>query len=756
MRAMAGRLSVRMTIFYAALFVAVTGLSLLGTQLAIERYAERSVHREMLAGAAVFNRIADMHFDQLGQASQVLAADFGFRTAAATADAPTIASALDSLKGRLGLDDALLITIDGTVIGDSRAITAPEREALYAALDEGSTQGIARWGQANHMVVAAPIRAPVLIGWVVFAKDLRPGDLRQLASLSAVDLKPVVTSATSLPAGLRRGNNPTIEIERHGERFLIQAIAIRNFGSHARQTLLLEFNLSEAMAAYWPILWSLLAFGVTGAVFAILGSWVLARRLSDPLIALDAAVRQVGTGERVSLAIRSSDEIGRLSRSFNRMVEDIAAREEKILHMGLHDELTGLPNRALLEERIGYALQRGAADAQFCVLYLDLDNFKSVNETLGHLAGDTLLREAAQRLRLRIPDVFIARLSGDEFVLLLENGQSPDTTADIALRAMEQPFFIEENRIDLGASAGIAVVGPDGADAVTLLKNAELALHRAKQDARGAVRYFKAEMDADAQKRRALEADLREALQRNELELHFQPLFNLKQDRITAFEALMRWRHPTRGYVSPLDFIPIAEDTGLMIPFGEWALQEACRTAAQWPDHVRVAVNISPVQFRSDALAQIVLRSLAASGLAPHRLELEITESLFIDDVETTLGSLNALRQLGVRVALDDFGTGYSSLAYLRSFPFDKVKIDRSFIVDLMKDEGSTAIIKAITALADALGMETTAEGVEHGEEVEILRAQGCTHIQGYYYSRPVPALDAGKLLGVRSDSQAA
>ncbi|MCE7796562.1 EAL domain-containing protein [Sphingobium sufflavum] len=753
---MGRRLSVRMTIFYAALFVAVTGLSLFGTQLAIERYAERSVHREMLAGAAVFNRIADMHFDQLGQASQVLAADFGFRTAAATGDAPTIASALDSLKGRLGLDDAVLVTINGTIIGDGSAISVREQEAIYSALDEGSTHGIAHWGKANHMVVASPIRAPVLIGWVVFAKDLRPGDLRQLASLSAVDLKPVVLPASSLPMGLRQGNNPTVELERHGQRFLVQAIAIRNFGSHARQTLLLEFNLSEAMAAYSPILWSLLAFGVTGVVLAILGSWVLAKRLSDPLIALDAAVRQVGTGERVSLAIRSSDEIGRLARSFNRMVEDIAAREEKILHMGLHDELTGLPNRALLEERIRYVLQRGAADAQFCILYLDLDNFKSVNETLGHLAGDALLCEAAQRLRQHSPDIFIARLSGDEFVLLLEDGQSPDVTADIALRAMAQPFFIGENRIDLGASGGIAVVGPDGADAITLLKNAELALHRAKQESRGTVRYFKAKMDADAQKRRALAADLREALQRNELELHFQPLFNLKQDRITAFEALMRWRHPERGYVSPVEFIPIAEDTGLMIPFGEWALQEACRTAAQWPDHVRVAVNISPVQFRSDALAQIVLRSLAASGLAPHRLELEITESLFIDDVETTLGSLNALRQLGVRVALDDFGTGYSSLAYLRSFPFDKVKIDRSFIVDLMKDKGSTAIIKAITALADALGMETTAEGVEHGEEVEILRAQGCTHIQGYYYSRPVPALDAGKLLEVRSDSQAA
>ena len=254
-------------------------------------------------------------------------------------------------------------------------------------------------------------------------------------------------------------------------------------------------------------------------------------------------------------------------------------------------------------------------------------------------------------------------------------------------------------------------------------------------------------MDAEAQARRAMEIDLHDALRKGELELYFQPLFGLSQNRVTAFEALLRWNHPERGMVSPVQFIPLAEETGLIIPIGEWALHEACRIAATWADDIRIAVNISPVQFRSATLNSIVLQALARSGLAPHRLELEITESLFIDNVEATLGSLHSLRALGVRIALDDFGTGYSSLSYLRSFPFDKLKIDRSFIFDLLAHDGATAIIRAITTLADALGIETTAEGVESSEQLEILRTEGCNQIQGYFFSRPIPAGQVAALL---------
>jgi EAL domain-containing protein (putative c-di-GMP-specific phosphodiesterase class I) len=280
-----------------------------------------------------------------------------------------------------------------------------------------------------------------------------------------------------------------------------------------------------------------------------------------------------------------------------------------------------------------------------------------------------------------------------------------------------------------------------------LLKNADLALYRAKNDGKGTFRFFEAAMDADAQERRAMEIDLHDALREGQLELFFQPLFALSQNRVTAFEALLRWNHPTRGLVSPVQFIPLAEETGLIVPIGEWVLREACRIAAGWPTHIRIAVNISPVQFRSNTLNRIVLQALTQSGLDPQRLELEITESLFIENVETTLSSLHSLRNLGVRVALDDFGTGYSSLSYLRSFPFDKIKIDRSFIEDLLAHKGATAIIKSITSLAEALGMETTAEGVESIDQLDILREQGCNQIQGYYFSRPVPEAQVNAML---------
>ena len=412
-----------------------------------------------------------------------------------------------------------------------------------------------------------------------------------------------------------------------------------------------------------------------------------------------------------------------------------------------HDSLTGLPNRTLLREQIALALNRHGR-ANFALFCLDLDNFKSVNDTLGHPTGDALLCEVAARLGAICPQAFVARLGGDEFAVILPNGNgSADQIGRALVKALAQPFDVHGHRIVTGTSIGIVLAPQDGQDATELLKNADLALHRAKDEGKGSHRFFESAMDAEAQARRAMEIDLHDALRKGELELYFQPLFGLSQNRVTAFEALLRWNHPERGMVSPVQFIPLAEETGLIIPIGEWALHEACRIAATWADDIRIAVNISPVQFRSATLNSIVLQALARSGLAPHRLELEITESLFIDNVEATLGSLHSLRALGVRIALDDFGTGYSSLSYLRSFPFDKLKIDRSFIVDLLAHDGATAIIRAITTLADALGIETTAEGVESSEQLEILRTEGCNQIQGYFFSRPIPAGQVAALL---------
>ncbi len=444
-------------------------------------------------------------------------------------------------------------------------------------------------------------------------------------------------------------------------------------------------------------------------------------------------------GDYAQVAVETRDELGTLADSFNRMVDDIGERERQITHMALHDGLTGLANRTLLREHLAMTVARPATDRKQALFCLDLDNFKVVNDTLGHPTGDALLCEIARRLSDFAGDGFVARLGGDEFALVIDDHHRPlDRIAHELIQTVASPCIVNGHRIVPGTSVGISILGADGIDSVTLVKNADLALYRAKHDGRGGYRFFEAEMDAEAQKRRQMELDLHDAIAEGQLSLMFQPLFDLNQGRVSAFEALLRWHHPTRGLVSPVDFIPLAEDTGLIIPIGEWVIREACRVAKGWPDHVRVAVNVSPVQFRNPGLNSVILQALSETGLPPNRLELEITESLFIDNPETTLASLHSLRALGVRVALDDFGTGYSSLSYLRSFPFDKIKIDRSFIIDLLNSDGATAIIKSITTLAEALGMETTAEGVESAGQMDILREQGCSHIQGYYFSKPV------------------
>ena len=739
-------LTLKMTLFYGALFVAVSMLSLYGTRKAIENYAEKAIRREMTAGSALFDRIATLQFHQLGQAGTVLASDFGFREAVGTGDVPTIASALKSLKGRFQLDRAIFLGVDGTAAGDVGGMSRQEQEQLYDALDAGRQQGIARWGGETHMVAAAAVRAPVLMGWVVFARNMGPRDLQALAKLTSVDLHPQIMPLAKTQDRSGEGTK-TREVTRDGKRMLVQSRAVPTLVQSAPEMLVLEYSLTDALAGYGPILWALLGFGGLGGVLAILGAWMASRKLTQPIVALEFAARKVSAGEHAEVKVNTHDEIGRLAHSFNLMVSAVEERERQIAHMAFHDSLTGLANRTLLREQIAQALLRqgGSGFVLFC---LDLDNFKAVNDTLGHPTGDALLCEVATRLAQTCPNGFVARLGGDEFAIIVQDGgATADQTGRALVNALQRPFAVNGHRIVTGTSVGIALAPQDGQDATSLLKNADLALYRAKHDGKGSHRFFENAMDAEAQARRAMEIDLHDALRKGELELHFQPLFGLSQNRVTAFEALLRWNHPVRGLVSPIDFIPLAEETGLIIPIGEWVLHEACRIAGTWASDIRIAVNISPVQFRNSMLNSIVLQALARSGLEPQRLELEITESLFIDNVEATLASLHSLRALGVRVALDDFGTGYSSLSYLRSFPFDKLKIDRSFIVDLLAHDGATAIIRAITTLANALGMETTAEGVENSDQLDILRAEGCGQIQGYLFSRPIPASEVEALL---------
>ena len=433
--------------------------------------------------------------------------------------------------------------------------------------------------------------------------------------------------------------------------------------------------------------------------------------------------------------------------------EDITERrraEAQIVHMARHDALTGLPNRVLFGERVEQALAQVGRDTSFAIFCLDLDRFKIVNDTLGHPIGDELLRAVAFRLQACVREVdTVARLGGDEFAIVQASLETPEDAAVLAQRIVEtvsRPYDLDGHRVTIGTSVGISMAPLDGGSYSKLLKCSDMALYRVKLDGRGAWRFFEPEMDAQLQARRVLELDLRDALVHDQFEVFYQPIFDLAQDQVGGFEALLRWHHPTRGPVLPTEFVPLAEELGIIVPLGNWVLHTACAEAVSWPSHVKVAVNVSAAQFKSGCLAESVIDALARSGLPAGRLELEITESVLLAESAATLATLHAIRNLGVRISMDDFGTGYSSLSYLRSFPFDKIKIDRSFIRDLGTQD-SSAIVRAITGLGRSLGMKTLAEGVETNEQLAWLRSEGCSEAQGYLFGPPKPASSVFLLL---------
>jgi diguanylate cyclase (GGDEF)-like protein len=406
-----------------------------------------------------------------------------------------------------------------------------------------------------------------------------------------------------------------------------------------------------------------------------------------------------------------------------------------------------LPNRVLFRDKMEKALGRGD---RIAVMFLGLDRFKSVNDSLGHSVGDALLCAVTERLqRVVSASDTVARLGGDEFAIVQRHA-TPESASELAgkvIAELVEPFEVQGHQLIIGTSIGIAMAPADGKVPDQLLRNADMPLYRAKSDGRGAYHFFQAEMDAQMQERRTLELDLRKALQADQFDLHYQPLIDLGRGEVCGFETLLRWNHPDRGLVPPDEFIPVAEEIGLIVPLGDWVLKQACRDAVNWPAKLTIAVNLSAVQFRNPMLALSVVSALGQSGLAASRLELEITESVLLQADRAVLDALHQFRDLGVRICMDDFGTGYSSLSYLRSFPFDKIKIDRSFIRELGKDNDCMAIIRAVMRLGSSLGMITTAEGVETEEQLDLLRAEGCMQVQGFLFSKAVPAAEIPILL---------
>jgi len=727
----------------------------------------RRVESQLQSSGAVYDRLWQQRAHELQNAAQLLARDFGFRAAVATGDHATMQSALGNAAARLKVRSAFIVSADGKVTAIDPSIPASQSERLWDPLDDGRLTGVSVLAGRPRQLVAAPIMAPTLIGWVVFAADLDPREMRGLERLSAIPLHAAVlaesdrrwfeaagsmSALSSQAAGIAEQHvrGRTFEMRVAGENSIMLAKPLPTFSGREQAILLLGYPKAEALADARKLQLGLAVMTLLGLLLMGFATWRAAGRITRPLARLDEAAGRLAAGEHVQVRVRGTDELARLATSFNEMVGKIVEREQRITQLAFNDVLTGLPNRTMFQQQLEQLFRGSEGSGSLFALHcLDLDQFKVINDTLGHPAGDALLVETAHRLRHAARGHFVGRLGGDEFVVLQSVGEDRDSIDRLAreiLGAITRSVMIDGNEIVSSTSIGIAIAPDDGRDSGMLLRNADLALYRAKEAGRGTYAFFEESLNQRAQERRQLESDLRVAVDRGEFELHYQPLFDLEHNCICSFEALIRWNHPKRGLISPVDFIPVAEDTGLIVPIGAWVIREACAQAARWPEQVRIAVNVSPVQFHRGALHETILRALAASGLAPGRLEVEITESIFLEGSETTLRLLHALRALGVRVALDDFGTGYSSLSYLQSFPFDKLKIDRSFIHNLLTREGASAIVRAITELANALNIETTAEGVEETAQLMELRAHGCSSVQGFLFAEPMASSDVDRL----------
>ncbi len=757
------RLSTELALIYAALFGAVLLVIAGAVYVAVESNSREAVKAEMSASSAVFDRLWKLRADQLSQTADVLARDFGFREAVATADEETILSALDNLQSRLSLDTAFIVDLDGRIASPGDEPGKAADPALLAALGaRPDAGGVLLLGGKPFQAVAAPVNAPTLIGWVVFGQRLGEGTLSELEKLSAIplnahlylrsgdapwtvvdsgDAKQITVSGDDLARRAIR-NDGQILVRIPENNSIAGVKPLDSFGGGVTAALLLEYSLTTNQANYRSMLTTIMLIGALGLAALVFGSWFVSGRVTGPISALRAAASKLASGELAEVRVEGRNEIAALASNFNIMSGEIAAREKRIFHLAQHDNETGLPNLRALQDRIAEMRTRLDPEQVFGIA-IGVDRFAHVRGAIGHALSARLIAEIAGRISGQFSEFHVGRLSTSAIgaVFQAESRDAALATVNAIAELASQPVRLGEDRIDVLVTAGVACEA-DGADTrLSLLERAEVAVEQAR-NRRVRTAAFDREAYGDPSAALSLMSSMVLGLTRGELYLAHQPKYDLRLGEVSSAEALLRWRHPQRGMIPPDAFIGMAEETGHIRPLTDWVLDRAIadqREMRKAGRDMMLSINISGRLIANEGFADRALRQIRRSGAS---LCFEITETAVIDNPKLALDVMTDLRAAGVEISIDDYGSGLSSLSYLRTIPAQELKIDKSFIIGMANGNSDALLVKSTIDLAHSLGMKIAAEGVETAEALAMLQAMGADLAQGYYIARPMPLSD--------------
>ncbi|KIG03203.1 putative bifunctional diguanylate cyclase/phosphodiesterase [Caballeronia concitans] len=749
-------LRARIALVFVVLMLLAQAAAYIVINSVILKNAHENAEEQLSVAERVFGQVLRSNSQQLTQAASVAASDFGFREAVATHDSKTVASALQNHGDRIHADAVMLVDLDGKLIADTdgaahEGMAFPFPHLIRTVAQKGDASSFGMIGGKAYQLVAVPVKAPIVIAWVVMGFAIDDVLAREMSSLTSLDVSFLTVDerdrwdvvASSLPEASRVRLKDQAQLADDG--YATRMVRLHSEGRTV--AVLLDRSLKEALAPFRRLQSALLLITMLGVIVSIVGSVLTARSVTRPLAALAQFSRRVGHGDYSGpIEIRHQDEIGELASAFNQMQEGIVERESRITELAYMDRLTGLPNRALFNDRLQHAIVAASGSRRpLSVMMMDLDRFKLVNDTLGHPIGDLLLCEVAGRLRaaLHRPTDTVARLGGDEFAVLLPEGDlaAARVVAARMLRALEEPITIEGQLVDVGASIGIVIYPEHGTDMNVLLRRADIAMYAAKRANLGHALYD-ARHDHNSAERLSLMGELRQAVEHDQLTLYYQPKVDLATHRVTHVEALVRWDHPTRGFVSPDQFIPFAEQTGYIKTITRWVADKALAQCAAWRAEgieLAVSVNVSARELILSSLPEMFQGLLEKHGVAPDRLWIEITESAIMDDPNHAIETLDRLHALGIRLSIDDFGTGYSSLSYLKRMPVDELKIDKSFVMGMTHHKDDETIVRSTIDLGHNMGLKVVAEGVENEAMMQRLNALGCDLAQGFHLSRPLP-----------------